>query len=113
MNSQPPVFAAAVPRSGSDAVPTRPHRLPAPGGVECGDIVRLPLSRHPVYLINHPDLIKDILVTRQKQFKKGRGLEQIKRLLGEGLLTSEGDFHLRQRRLMQPAFHRQRIAAYA
>ena len=79
---------------------------------ECGDIVRLPLSRHPVYLINHPDLIKDVLVTHQKQFKKGRGLEQIKRLLGEGLLTSEGEFHLRQRRLMQPAFHRQRIAAY-
>ncbi len=51
-------------------------------------------------------------MTSQKSFKKGRGLEQIKRLLGEGLLTSEGDFHLRQRRLIQPAFHRQRITAY-
>ena len=44
---------------------------------------------------------------------KGRGLERAKRLLGEGLLTSEGAIHLRQRRLMQPAFHRDRIAAYA
>jgi cytochrome P450 len=44
---------------------------------------------------------------------KGEGLQRAKRLLGEGLLTSEGEFHLRQRRLAQPAFHRQRIAAYA
>jgi cytochrome P450 len=44
---------------------------------------------------------------------KGEGLQRAKRLLGEGLLTSEGEFHLRQRRLAQPAFHRQRIAGYA
>ena len=44
---------------------------------------------------------------------KGHVLQRAKLLLGEGLLTSEGDFHLRQRRLVQPAFHRQRIAAYA
>ena len=55
-----------------------------------------------------------MLVTDQKHFKKGRGLEQIKSACsGEGLLTSEGEFHLRQRRLIQPAFHRQRVAAYA
>ena len=78
-----------------------------------GDIVRLPLTRRPLFLINHPDLIKDIFVTRQKHFKKGRGLEQAKKLLGDGLLTSEDPYHLRQRRLIQPAFHRQRIAAYA
>lgn len=80
--------------------------------LDCGEIVHLPLSRHPLFLVNDPDLIKDIFVTHQKQFKKGRGLEQMKHLLGEGLLTSEGEFHLRQRRLMQPAFHRQRIASY-
>ena len=79
---------------------------------ECGDVVRVPVSRSPIFLLNHPDLIKDVFVTRQRQFKKGKGLERIKKLLGEGLLTSEGDFHLRQRRLMQPAFHRQRVAAY-
>ena len=79
---------------------------------EQGDVIRLPFGKPSVHLINHPDLIKDIFVLRPKQFKKGRGLEQIKRLLGEGLLTSEGAFHLRQRRLMQPAFHRQRVAAY-
>ncbi len=78
-----------------------------------GDVVRLPITRQPLFLVNHPDLIKDIFVTRQKQFKKGRGLERIKKLLGEGLLTSEDPYHLRQRRLIQPAFHRQRINAYA
>ncbi len=78
-----------------------------------GDVVRLPLTRQPIFLVNHPDLIKDIFVTHQKQFKKGRGLERAKKLLGEGLLTSEDPYHLRQRQLIQPAFHRQRITAYA
>ena len=78
-----------------------------------GDVVRLPITRQPLFLVSHPDLVKDIFVTRQKQFKKGRGLERIKKLLGDGLLTSEDPYHLRQRRLIQPAFHRQRINAYA
>lgn len=51
-------------------------------------------------------------MTHASNFVKGRGLERAKRLLGEGLLTSEGELHLRQRRLMQPAFHRRRIEAY-
>ena len=54
-----------------------------------------------------------MLVTHQRNFTKSRGLERAKKLLGEGLLTSEGAAHLRQRRLLQPAFHRDRIAAYA
>jgi cytochrome P450 len=54
-----------------------------------------------------------VLVTHNRKFMKGEGLQRAKRLLGEGLLTSEGEFHLRQRRLAQPAFHRQRIAGYA
>lgn len=78
-----------------------------------GDVVRLPLTRQRLFLVNHPDLIKDIFVTHQKQFKKGRGLERAKKLLGDGLLTSEGADHLRQRRLIQPAFHRRQIESYA
>ncbi len=54
-----------------------------------------------------------MLVTHADLFHKGRGLERAKRLLGEGLLTSEDPVHLRQRRMMQPAFHRDRIAGYA
>jgi len=77
-----------------------------------GDVARVPLGSETLYLLNHPDLVRDVLVTNHRNFHKGRGLERAKLLLGEGLLTSEADFHLRQRRLAQPAFHRQRIAAY-
>ena len=62
--------------------------------------------------MKHPDHVKSILVTHQRNFVKGPGLEITKPLLGEGLLTAEGEAHLRQRRLIQPAFHRERIAGY-
>lgn len=77
-----------------------------------GDIVYFTVGNERIYLFNHPDLVRDVLVTNQKNFTKSRALERAKRVLGEGLLTSEGEFHLRQRRLAQPAFHRERIAAY-
>lgn len=80
---------------------------------EYGDIVYFKLGPQDVYFLNHPDFIKDVLVTHHQSFIKGRALQRSKRLLGEGLLTSEGEFHRRQRRLAQPAFHRQRIASYA
>jgi cytochrome P450 len=78
-----------------------------------GDIAHWRIGPQNIYLFSHPDLIRDVLVTNGRNFHKSRGLERARRLLGNGLLTSEGEFHLRQRRLAQPAFHRQRIAAYA
>ncbi len=80
---------------------------------EYGDLAYFKLGPQPVFLINHPDYIRDVLITHNKNFMKGEGLQRAKRLIGEGLLTSEGEFHTRQRRLAQPAFHRQRIAGYA
>jgi cytochrome P450 len=80
---------------------------------EHGDIVHYRLGRQDVYLVSNPDWIKDILVTNQTNFTKSRFLERAKVLLGEGLLTSEGEFHRRQRRLVQPAFHRDRLIGYA
>jgi cytochrome P450 len=77
-----------------------------------GDLVYFRFGPQPVFFLNHPDLIRDVLVTHDHCFRKGRGLERAKRLLGEGLLTSEGGFHRRQRRLVQPAFHRQRVQNY-
>jgi cytochrome P450 len=79
---------------------------------EYGDIVFFKVGNERIYLFNHPDLIRDVLVTNQKNFIKSRALVRAKKVLGEGLLTSEGEFHLRQRRLAQPAFHRDRISAY-
>ena len=78
-----------------------------------GDVVFFMVGNERIYLLNHPDLIRDVLVTNQKNFTKSRALVRAKKVLGEGLLTSEGEFHLRQRRLAQAAFHRDRIAAYA
>ncbi len=77
-----------------------------------GDLVFLPLGPQNIYLASHPDLIQEILVARQSQFKKSRMLERARVLLGQGLLTSEGKMHLRQRRLVQPAFHRDRLVSY-
>ena len=79
---------------------------------EYGDIAYVPLGRQHIYHLAHPDSIRDVLVTNQHKFKKSRMLERAQLLLGQGLLTSEGDYHRRQRRLMQPAFHRDRIAGY-
>ena len=77
-----------------------------------GEVVRFRQGTREVYLLKHPDLVKEVLVTRQHDFAKSRALQWTKLFLGEGLLTSEGEFHTRQRRLAQPAFHRQRIAGY-
>lgn len=79
-----------------------------------GDLVQIRLGIQRVILVNHPRDINQVLVAEQRAFSKGRGGEVLKEgLLGEGLLTSEGAMHLRQRRLMQPAFHRERVAVYA
>jgi cytochrome P450 len=78
-----------------------------------GDVTYFRLGPQPGYFLNHPDLIRDLFVVNNHKFIKGRALQRAKSLLGEGLLTSEGEFHLRQRRMIQPAFHRQRIAEYA
>ncbi len=78
-----------------------------------GDIVHFKIGSEHIFSLNHPRYIEEVLVTSNRQFAKSRGLKFAKRILGEGLLTSEGEFHLRQRRLIQPAFHRQRIAQYA
>jgi cytochrome P450 len=78
-----------------------------------GDVARFRWGSRFEHLLVHPELVERVLVTEQRAFVKGQALQETKRILGEGLLTSEGDFHLRQRRLVQPLFHRRRIAAYA
>ena len=78
-----------------------------------GDIAFFRLGSRRVYLFSHPDYIKDVLVTNNRNFQKSRALQRSKIVLGEGLLTSEGETHLRERRIIQPVFHHKRIKAYA
>ena len=78
-----------------------------------GPVAHYKMAGEHVYLLSDPDLITEVFLTRAREVMKGRGLQAARPLLGNGLLTSEGEFHLRQRRLAQPAFHKQRIAAYA
>jgi cytochrome P450 len=78
-----------------------------------GDVTMLRIPRSNAYLLNHPELVRDLLVTGHRSFHKGPTVRAAKVLLGESLLTSEGETHRRQRRLIQPMFHHERIAAYA
>ncbi|WP_051581535.1 cytochrome P450 [Pseudonocardia acaciae] len=108
-------------------VPTAPGRLPLVGHLfkllgnpmpfleslrAQGDIVRVFFGPLEVYVILRPQLFHEVLVRKSGAFRKGRLLDKVRSFLGNGLLTSEGEFHHRQRRLMQPAFHRRRIAEY-
>ena len=78
-----------------------------------GNLVAFALPWRSYVLVNDPPLIKDVLVTQQHAFVKSLGTRALKVLLGEGLLTSEDPLHRTMRRIVQPAFHHERIAAYA
>ncbi|MBW3571187.1 MAG: cytochrome P450 [Gemmatimonadetes bacterium] len=78
-----------------------------------GDVAMARIGKRRLYVLSHPEMVRDVLVTHHRNFVKSFALQRARVLLGEGLLTSEGEFHLRQRRLSQPAFHRDRVAALA
>jgi cytochrome P450 len=80
---------------------------------EYGDVARIRIGLKRVYVVSHPRLIEDVLIANAKNFRKHFGIRLLRPTLGNGLLTSEGDFWLRQRRLIQPSFGRDRISAYA
>ena len=77
-----------------------------------GDIVVIRLGTSPVYVVNHPDLIRQILVTDARKFDKGVQFEKARPFVGNGIATSSEPLHLRQRRLIQPAFHQAQISRY-
>jgi len=65
------------------------------------------------WVIHHPDDVKRVMVTNHRNYTKGVGMDRVRLLLGNGLITSEGEFWRRQRRMMQPAFHRKVIERFA
>jgi cytochrome P450 len=78
-----------------------------------GDIFHYRFLYRHIYFLNHPDLIKEVLVTRAPSFSKGDAVRVNRRIFGNGLLSNEGASWLTQRRLIQPAFHHSRIETYA
>ena len=76
---------------------------------EYGDVVAARFGPRRVVFVNHPDLVEEVLVNQNRKFIKHYRLRQTRRTLGHGLLTSEGEFWRGQRKLAQPAFHRDRI----
>ncbi len=78
-----------------------------------GDVVRYRMGPLQVYQVSHPDDVKRVLVDNAQNYRKTWLMQRLRPILGNGLLLSEGDFWKRQRRLAQPAFHRERMAGLA
>ncbi len=77
-----------------------------------GDLVHIRAPEGHAWQFNHPELIQELIVSRERQNRRVLTMQKARTVLGDGLLTSEEPLHMRQRRLVAPAFHRQRIAAY-
>jgi enediyne biosynthesis protein E7 len=107
----PPGPAEGFDLGGSDESLARLRRY----FVEFGDIYRVFAPGRGVYnyVINHPDHIKRVLLSNHRNYTKGEGMDRVKILLGNGIMTSEGDFWRRQRRMMQPSFHRRVIDQFS
>jgi cytochrome P450 len=118
-------------RSEVRVAPHFPHEAPGPSGLlsgwplmngplpflergfrDYGDVVRMRILNLRVCMIAHPDGIKHVLQDNHRNYRKSADYKILARLLGKGLVTSEGSFWLRQRRLMQPMFHRQKVAGF-
>jgi cytochrome P450 len=79
---------------------------------ETGDLVRVDLGPMPMYFVTNAKLAYEVMVTKARSFHKGRFFDRLKALVGDGIATSDGETHRTHRRLMQPMFHKQRIAEY-
>jgi cytochrome P450 len=103
----PPGPAEGFDLGGNDETLARLNRYFA----EFGDVFRVFAPGRGVYnyVINHPDDIKRVLLSNHRNYTKGEGMDRVKILLGNGIMTSEGDFWRKQRRMMQPSFHRRVI----
>src|ERR1035438_8477951 len=84
-------------------------------GAKYGDIYRVFAPGRGVHniVINHPDDVKRVLQSNHRNYTKGEGMDRVKILLGNGIMTSEGDLWRRQRRMMQPSFHRRIIDRFS
>ncbi|MEV0611722.1 cytochrome P450 [Nonomuraea sp. NPDC050404] len=84
-----------------------------PSAAAFGDVVKVRFGRLPVYLVTHPDTVREVLVPGDLDYTRGRIFEKLEPALGKGIATVSGAEHRRQRRLLQPVFTRERLIGYA
>ena len=115
MNTQPvPVSQLLVwQRAIQGLFNQHPFNLLADLGERSEPILVFRVAGEKIYFFNEPDLVKEVLVTNHTKLQKGRGISRLKKTLGNGLLTSEGDLHRQQRRIIQPVFNHRNLQAYA
>ena len=109
----PPRVRARWPGAFAVAIARSPLRFVEQVAASGHDLARVRAAGRTLVVVAHPDLAREVLVTQQRRFVRGYAHRGLKLVLGEGLLTSEDPLHRRQRRVVQPAFHRERIAGYA
>src|SRR5437868_15104333 len=78
-----------------------------------GDVATISLGKLPIVLFSRPEHVRYFLVDNARNFTNREFAWNLRRLLGDGLLTTDGDFHRQQRRLVQPAFHKKRVEGYS
>lgn len=78
-----------------------------------GDVVRIYLGSRPMYVVNSLDLVFDVLVTSVENYKRGVIFEKAERVLGQGLTVSEGEVHLKHRKMIQPVLQRHQVDRYS
>ncbi len=88
-----------------------PLKLMQDAAKKYGDLCCIKRGKFRLYIANDPAIVKELLLTKHMNFSKGS--PKTKKIVGDGILTSSGDFHHKQKRLMQPAFHQQQLASYA
>ncbi len=115
--------------STSQTLPPGPRGLPVAGNLlpmrrdplrfletvqqQYGDVATLHMMKRPVILFSRPEAAHYFLVERARNFAAAAGRQEMRRLLGDGLLTTDGEVHRQQRRQVQPAFHKRRVEGYA
>jgi cytochrome P450/ubiquinone/menaquinone biosynthesis C-methylase UbiE len=113
LTRRPPAAPRALPGARLAQYRRNPARFLETLHRERGDVVSFRLAWYRVYLVSDPSVIKQVLVTTATKFHKGLGGQEARRLLGNGVITSEGDYHHRQRKLMRPLLDTRRVSAFA